>query len=70
MRVMKAVESLVAREINPHKFYDIAALEIDNGPEVSGSESLATANLSRPTPSEPLGVRIRKLASAVKGNRV
>ena len=51
----------------PHKFYDIAALEINNGPEVYGLKDSEHVQNPLPTPSEPLGMTIRQLASAVNG---
>jgi hypothetical protein len=51
----------------PHKFYDIAALEINNGPEVYGLKDSEQVQNPLPTPSEPLGVTVRQLASAVNG---
>lgn len=50
-----------------HKFYDIAALEIDNGPEVYGLKDAGVNHDPLPTPSEPLTVTVRQLASAVNG---
>jgi hypothetical protein len=50
-----------------HKFYDVAALEIDNGVAVSGLPSESTERI-HPTPTTPLPVSVGDLVSAIKGN--
>lgn len=59
-------EALMSPDGKHHKFYDITALEIEDGPEVSGVATSVSACPLQPTPSEPLPVSVRKLASAVK----
>jgi len=49
-----------------HKFYDIAAVEIENGPEMSGAVPDIAAGPLRPTGSEPSGVTVAQLAQSIK----
>ncbi|MDR3352267.1 MAG: hypothetical protein LBO00_04500 [Zoogloeaceae bacterium] len=56
-----------------HKFYDIAALGIENGPDVPGTKRephglRGNPNSPLPAPSEPLLVSVGDLVSAIKGN--
>lgn len=50
-----------------HKLYDIAVLEMGNGPEVSGLKDAGVARNPLPTPSEPLAFNVEQLASSIKG---
>jgi hypothetical protein len=56
-----------------HKFYDITTLEIDNGPNVPGTQRephglRGNQNSPLPAPSEPSPVSVGDLVSAIKGN--
>jgi DNA-binding transcriptional MerR regulator len=48
----------------PHKFYDIAALEIENGVAVSGL-GIRQSEPGHPTPTTPLPVTVGQLAASV-----
>ena len=62
------VREALERHASPsHKFYDIASLEINNGPEVPGLKDSSRNLNPLPAPSEPLFISVRDLASAVKG---
>lgn len=60
-------EALSDPNARPHKFYDIAALEMENGPEVSGVASSLSQGPVQPTPSGPLTISVSRLVTAVKG---
>lgn len=60
-------ESLLDPNGRPHKFYDIAALKMENDPEVSGVAPGKAAGPVQPTPSEPSSFSVGQLASAIKG---
>ncbi|GHU15273.1 hypothetical protein AGMMS50225_28430 [Betaproteobacteria bacterium] len=52
-----------------HKFYDIAALEIENGPEVPGLKGTRRES-PLPAPSEPLSVSVGQLVSAINNDGI
>lgn len=52
----------------PHKFYDIAALEIENGPEMFGVASSVATGPVHPTGSGPLAVSVSELARTIKAD--
>ncbi|WP_423454265.1 PLxRFG domain-containing protein [Ottowia sp. VDI28] len=50
-----------------HKFYDLTALEIENGPEMSGAVAGVATGPLRPTGSEPSTVSVADLNRAING---
>lgn len=62
------VREALAGPVPRHKFYDLAALEIESGPEVSGLKDPGINILGPlPTPSEPRSFTVGELAAAVNG---
>ena len=51
----------------PHKFYDVTALEIENGPEMFGVAPGVATGPVHPTGTEPLRVSVAELAKASTG---
>lgn len=58
-------EALLDPNGRPHKFYDVAALEIENGSEMSGVAPGVAAGPVHPTGSEPSGATVAELARAI-----
>jgi len=59
-------EALLDPNGKPHKFYDIAALEIENGPVMSGVAPDVSTGPVHPTGTEPSEISVAELARAIK----